>query len=274
MAKKEPKKVHFECPNEKCDYLITVKEEYLEEESFKEQINQIKCPKCGSNGFKKVSEKKEIEIKKKIEAEKKKKEEKRVNEVKAEITNEIKKTLKELLYLLEKKKITPEEFIASFYNISFDIIFSKKENINPDFLREKERISKLCDPIISAHKLEEDLDTIIVNYDIKQTKLYRAYNLKYIYGDDSLYEEFKTENEDFGIIKSKKSDELKEIEEIEKDDIERKEVEQLIKELATDTEIQKRENESQMNRKNSETKRDIEENSNDFIKKLQKNLKK
>lgn len=205
MAKKESKKVHFECPNEKCNYLITVQEEYLEEESFQEQINEIRCPKCNSTGFKKVSDEKEIEIQKK-ELEEKKKELKekdklekiemkeKANKVVEYIAKERKKAFDDLSKKLMNKEITPKRFVALFYNISYDIMVSRKKEYQPDFLSERKTILKMGQTVLDLYNLKEEQEEIIEEYDIKQDEIYEVYNAKYIHKNDLLYQEYIAEN--------------------------------------------------------------------------------
>ena len=224
MKKKESKKkIHFECINPNCDNIINVSLEYVEDEDFKEQIEELVCPKCGSRGFEKLSEEKEVELEKKLkkkaelEAKKKIELEKKefaetANEVVKYIIKERKKLFDDLSKKLMNKEITPERFISLFYKISCDIMVSRKKEYLPDWIRERKTILDMGQTILDLYKIKEEQEAMIEAYDEKEDEIYIAYNAKYINKKDELYEQYISETRLSNYMK-RRQEEINKIEE-------------------------------------------------------------
>jgi predicted nucleic acid-binding Zn-ribbon protein len=219
--KKESEIVHFECINPKCNYIVEVKKDLLEDAEFKKKSSEVTlievtCPKCSGFGFKQVSEEKELEIEKKIkeaeleikkekikeaELEKKKKEAKKheeyiekADEVVEYIIKEEKKVFEDLSKKLMNKEITPQRFIALFYNISCKIIASRKKEYLPDWFSERKKILDMGQNVLDLYNLEEDQEEIIEGYNVQEDKIYTAYSE--IYKDRDVVSDFYYKDED------------------------------------------------------------------------------
>lgn len=213
--KKESEIVHFECINPKCDYIFEVKKDLLEDDEFEEKLSEVTCPKCSGFGFKQVSEEKELEIKKekikKAELKKKKKEAKKheeyiekADEVVEYIIKEEKKVFNDLSKKLMNKEITPQRFIALFYNISCKIIASRKKEYLPDWFSERKKILDMGQNVLDLYNLKEDQEEIIEGYNVQEDKIYTAYSEIYKDKDEVINLYYNEEDMQKEILDSKK----------------------------------------------------------------------
>lgn len=203
MKEKKQEDLYYKCPNPKCGYIVKIPKKVIEENSDAiEQIeNNLDCPECGKKGFKKLSEK---EVKEYLINKKKKEQEEAKNEAeslrgeKIEVAKDVvkyieserKKLFDDLKSKLLSNQITPKRFIALFYNISCDIMTSRKKEYLPDWTRERKTILAMAEDIVELYDLKEDQEEIIASYDLNEDKIYEAYHQKYIDGDELAYNEY------------------------------------------------------------------------------------
>ncbi|MEG2348531.1 MAG: hypothetical protein RSB67_02655 [Clostridia bacterium] len=201
--KKEEEIFFYECPNPKCGYIIKVSKNVLEEDknTLEELENNIECPKCGKKGFKKLSKEKIKEIKekenKKVEENNLKKRQdlhdKKVDvakDVVKYIVKERKNLFEDLKTKLLSDQISPQRFISLFYNISCDIMTSRKKEYLPDFAGERKTILAMGHDVLDLYNIKEDQEEIIDSYDIQKDEIYEVYHQKYIEGDNTTYNEY------------------------------------------------------------------------------------
>lgn len=200
--KKEPD-LYYKCPNPKCGFVVKVPRKVIEEntEAIEEIENNLDCPKCGKKGFKKLSEeeiKKYLLAKKKEEQEEIKKEQEKVREQKVGVAKDVvkyieterKKLFDDLKSKLMSNQITPKRFIALFYNISCDIMLSRKKEYLPDWLAERKTILRMAQDVIELYDIKEEQEEIIASYDVNEDAIYEVYHQKYIEGDELAYNEY------------------------------------------------------------------------------------
>lgn len=184
----------FECLN--CGEII---DENITKPNKKLKYSErLKCPKCGRRKFKKITkEKKEQIIRKRKKAEENEKKEMAASFA-DDMQDDIKDLFDDLENKLKNKEITPERFVALFYNISCKIISYydkayRKQNFASfvDWPHEQKLIYEMGQTVLDLYELKEDQEKIIDSYETEKDEVYRAYLSKYEYGQDEEFKEYK-----------------------------------------------------------------------------------
>lgn len=184
----------FECLN--CGEIID--ENITKPDKKLKYSERLKCPKCSRKKFKKITKEKKEQI---LRKRKKDQESLKKDEAKTfsdDMTNDIKNLFDDLEVKLKNKEITPERFVALFYNISskimsyYDKAYRKKYYASfIDWPSERKNILEMGNTVLDLYDVKEQQEKIIKQYEVEKDEIYSAYMSKYEYGMEDDFKEYK-----------------------------------------------------------------------------------
>lgn len=197
--------VYYRCNNKNCNNLMQSKEAIPNSQIgvVKDALKEMRCTKCGSKGFTVISKEehdKQLVLNKKAlkeEKEKARQDKKldiRSNKALIYIEIETEKLFKDLSDKLQNGDISPERFVALFYNCNFLILksASRKFDIpNFDWQEHKKTIKDMSEEVLRLYKVQKSEEEILLSYDIKADEIYDVYEENYIEGNEEAFIEYK-----------------------------------------------------------------------------------